>query len=201
MDADGLQAITATVARSRLLAGARVEVLDGSPQIRGLAYRLGWERQLPAVDGLESYAVEPGSGRDDDPATPGPLGCDEVRWPESAVTAPEAVIATDLSGTVIHWNREAHRLYGWSPTEVSGRSITELTVQPGDEALARHILATVRRHGAWEGGFEVRRRDLTSFQAHVRNTIIEDGLALQPALSAVPGACPTPTAQSRSRRP
>ena len=98
-----------------------------------------------------------------------------MRWPESAVIAPEAVIATDLSGIVIHWNREAHRLYGWSPAEVAGRSITELTVQPDDEALARHILATVRRHGAWEGGFEVRRRDQTSFQAHVRNTIIEDG--------------------------
>ena len=32
-----------------------------------------------------------------------------------------AVIATDLEGTVLYWNRVAEELYGWSASEIVGR--------------------------------------------------------------------------------
>jgi PAS domain S-box-containing protein len=44
----------------------------------------------------------------------------------------EAVIAADLSGRVIYWNRFAENLYGWKAKEALGRNILELT--PSDDS-------------------------------------------------------------------
>jgi anti-anti-sigma factor len=89
--------------------------------------------------------------------------------------APErAVIATDLSGVVTVWNAAAERLYGWSPDEVVGRPITDLTVGPDDLVIAEEIMEAVRREGSWQGEFEVRRRDGTRFTAHVRDLLFRD---------------------------
>ncbi|MBE2317452.1 PAS domain-containing protein [Solirubrobacter sp. CPCC 204708] len=148
-DAHGLEALTRVAVRAQL-AGATVEVVNACPQVRGLAYRLGWHEHLPGVgEGTD------GAGRP---------------------TTRSAVIATDLHGTVSYWNDAADRLYGWSAAEVLGRPITELTVHPTDESAAQTIMSTVRGHGAWEGRFSVRRRNATHFDARVRNTTIENGL-------------------------
>lgn len=85
-----------------------------------------------------------------------------------------AVIATDLAGTVTHWNDGAERLYGWSRAEVIGRPITALTVGPEDTQVAENIMDSVRRTGRWEGEFWVRRRDHSTFLAHVREAITAD---------------------------
>jgi steroid delta-isomerase-like uncharacterized protein len=85
-----------------------------------------------------------------------------------------AVIATDLAGTVSHWNHAAERLYGWSRAEALGRPITELTVGPDDSQVAENIMAAVRESGRWEGEFWVRRRDGTRFLAHVREALLTD---------------------------
>ena len=42
----------------------------------------------------------------------------------------EAVIATDLSGRVLYWNRFAETLYGWSAEEAVGRDVMELKAPP-----------------------------------------------------------------------
>ena len=39
----------------------------------------------------------------------------------------QAVIATDLNGTIIYWNSFAKQLYGWTPEEALGASILDLT--------------------------------------------------------------------------
>ena len=43
----------------------------------------------------------------------------------------QAIIATDLQGRIIYWNRAAEELYGWSIEEVMGRPIVEVT--PSEE--------------------------------------------------------------------
>jgi PAS domain S-box-containing protein len=43
----------------------------------------------------------------------------------------QAIIATDLQGRIIYWNRAAEELYGWSTEEVMGRPIVEVT--PSEE--------------------------------------------------------------------
>ena len=39
----------------------------------------------------------------------------------------QAVIVTDLDGTIVYWNRFAETLYGWSAPEVIGRNILDIT--------------------------------------------------------------------------
>ena len=86
-----------------------------------------------------------------------------------------AVIATDMHGTVTHWNEYAERLYGWSREETLGRSIMELTVGAGEEVeLFREIMERVRAGETWEGEFEVRRKDGSTFPAHVTDSLIRD---------------------------
>lgn len=86
----------------------------------------------------------------------------------------EAVIATDLAGTVKLWNAAAERLYGWRCAEVLGRPITEITVGPDDTEVAERIMASVRWIGSWEGEFWVTRHDGSRFLAYVRDVVVAD---------------------------
>jgi len=158
-DVAGLRAVM-LAARA---AGARIELQSASAQVRRLVDRLGWHAELSSFAGESGQPQESAvqeavrrelAGRDD-----------PERW---------AVIATDLVGCVTHWNHAAERLYGWSCSEALGRAITELTVGPEDQQLAREIMQTVQAAGVWEGEFEVRRRDGRTFLAHVRDIVITD---------------------------
>ena len=70
----------------------------------------------------------------------------------------EAVIATDLEGTIYYWNAAAERLYGWSAVEAIGRNVAELTV-PAEVAPSE---------------FSVRRRDGSTFVARVTDLPVFD---------------------------
>jgi len=85
-----------------------------------------------------------------------------------------AVIATDLAGTVIHWNAHAERLYAFSREETLGRDISELTVGPTEADLANEIMERLRRGETWEGEFTVRRKDGSTFPAYVIDSVIHD---------------------------
>ncbi len=39
----------------------------------------------------------------------------------------QAIIVTDLDGTITYWNRYAERLYGWLASEVVDRNILDIT--------------------------------------------------------------------------
>jgi PAS domain S-box-containing protein len=70
-----------------------------------------------------------------------------------------AVIATDLAGRIIHWNRHAEALYGWPGDDAVGRDVLEALVGPDDTVPATAILDEVRSGERWEGEFPARRRD------------------------------------------
>lgn len=86
----------------------------------------------------------------------------------------EAVIATDPHGQVVYWNRFAETLYGWAQGEAVGRSIVDLI--PTDEARpdAESIMARLRSGEPWSGEMQLRRRDGTSFVAHVSDAPVFD---------------------------
>src|SRR3990170_3718194 len=69
----------------------------------------------------------------------------------------QAVIATDLQGKIIYWNRAAEELYGWTTEEVMGRPIVEVT--PSEELLERaeEIMSELSAGRSWSGEFVVRR--------------------------------------------
>ena len=88
----------------------------------------------------------------------------------------QAVIATDLTGTVMFWNAGAERLYGWTAEEAAGQNIGALTVPTVSEEVAADIMAALRKGVPWSGGFPVRRKDGTVFPALVTDSgVYRDG--------------------------
>jgi PAS domain S-box-containing protein len=86
----------------------------------------------------------------------------------------QAIIATDLQGKIIYWNRAAKELYGWSTEEVMGRPIVEVT--PSEELLERaeDIMSELRAGRSWSGEFVVRRKDGSIFPAMVTDSPVYD---------------------------
>ncbi len=85
-----------------------------------------------------------------------------------------AVIATDMRGLITHWNEHAEKLYDWSSEEALGRNITDLTVGPEEAGIAEEIMRRVLAGETWEGEFEVRRKDGSTFPAHVTDSLVRD---------------------------
>ncbi|MEM9903715.1 MAG: PAS domain S-box protein [Cyanobacteria bacterium P01_D01_bin.44] len=86
----------------------------------------------------------------------------------------QAVIATDLTGQILYWNRYAETLYGWSAEEVMGRDIVEIIPTNTTRAQAAEIMESLRRGEQWAGEFLVRHKDGTTFPAWVIDSPIYD---------------------------
>jgi PAS domain S-box-containing protein len=86
----------------------------------------------------------------------------------------QAIIATDLQGRIIYWNRAAEELYGWSTEEVRGRPIMEVT--PSEELLERaeEIMSELRAGRSWSGEFVVQRKGGNTFPAMVTDSPVYD---------------------------
>ena len=56
---------------------------------------------------------------------------------------PDAIIAMSPDGRVLHWNRAAETIFGYTPEEAAGRTLTDLIVPPGhvEEELRQAIEA------------------------------------------------------------
>ena len=82
---------------------------------------------------------------------------------------PGAVVAVDLDHTVLHWNREAEQLYGWTAAEALGRSVRELMLSAAVDR-AQEVLASTRAGERWSGEFTTRRKDGSSLVVYVVNS-------------------------------
>src|SRR5277367_4223688 len=67
-----------------------------------------------------------------------------------------AVIVTDSSGNITHWNPSAEELYGWPSKEVLGRNVMEITVSAASEQEAREHMSALNNGKCWSGEFQVR---------------------------------------------
>lgn len=72
--------------------------------------------------------------------------------------ANDAIVVTDLGGTVVYWNAAAARLYGWSAEEAVGSPAEDL-LAPALPEPVEAIVAQLERRGGWEGVVEHRRKD------------------------------------------
>jgi PAS domain S-box-containing protein len=87
-----------------------------------------------------------------------------------------SVILTDLDLTVLSWNAGAERLYGWSAKEAIGRPASE-TILPPESLLPAEEGKTnlaLQPDGRFDGEYTVRRKDGSTFPAHVRSQLISD---------------------------
>ena len=97
----------------------------------------------------------------------------EIRFQARLLDAVEqAVIATDVDGTIIFWNSFAETLYGWPSAEALGANILELTPSPAMQQQGAEILELLKSGQSWTGEFEVQRRDGTFFPAMVTDSPI-----------------------------
>ena len=84
----------------------------------------------------------------------------------------QAVIATDLNGTITHWNRFAERLYGWPAGEAIGRNILDVTTALSSRPQAAEIMTRLQTGESWSGELLVRRQDGSTFPASVTDSPI-----------------------------
>ncbi|MCA1603596.1 MAG: PAS domain S-box protein, partial [Acidobacteria bacterium] len=100
---------------------------------------------------------------------------ESIRFQANLLDAVEqSVIATDLDGIVIYWNRFAQQLYGWTAEEALGRHIMELTVSEVTAEHALEIMSHLSQGESWTGEFDVQRGDGTTFPAQIINSPIND---------------------------
>ena len=97
----------------------------------------------------------------------------EIRFQANLLDAVEqAVIATDLTGTIIYWNSFAEKLYGWPAAEALGSNILEITPTKLLRNQAQEILSSLQKGESWSGEFIVQRRDGSEFPAMVTDSPI-----------------------------
>jgi diguanylate cyclase (GGDEF)-like protein/PAS domain S-box-containing protein len=71
----------------------------------------------------------------------------------------QSVVATDLEGKVLYWNRAAQEIYGWSSEEALGRSLRDLTVCEESLEKVEEVGSVLRAGRAWSGETLLRRKD------------------------------------------
>ncbi|MBN1819571.1 MAG: PAS domain-containing sensor histidine kinase [Prolixibacteraceae bacterium] len=82
----------------------------------------------------------------------------------------QAVIATNLQGKVIYWNKAAEKIYGWTSAEAIGQNIIHLTPARQSKKKANDIMRKLSEGKKWAGEFFVKRKDGSSFPAFVTDT-------------------------------
>ncbi len=89
----------------------------------------------------------------------------------------EAVIATQLDGTVLYWNEAAEQLYGWSAGEVLGRTVDQITPADVSRSQAEEIMARLQEGRSWSGEFLVKDKTGREFPVMVTDSpfLDEDG--------------------------
>ena len=79
---------------------------------------------------------------------------------------PGAIVAWDVDGTVLAWNANAERLYGWTSGNVLGRHIGELLILPAELDAAYEIALGVEAGEIWTGDLTIVRADATPVRIH-----------------------------------
>ncbi|MGH2844890.1 MAG: ATP-binding protein, partial [Thermoleophilaceae bacterium] len=97
-----------------------------------------------------------------------------------------AVVATDLDGTITHWNRGASELLGWWPEDTCGLPIVELPLLgPRARAGMPDVLRRLGRGDSWDQELRLSRRDGSRFHAHVSASPVRDETGAMLGLVAV----------------
>lgn len=86
----------------------------------------------------------------------------------------EAVITTDKSGIVTHWNKAAEKMYGWKRLEAIGKNILTLTPTNQSKEEAEEIMNKLSNGHSWSGEFLVKGKDGREFPAQVTDSPILD---------------------------
>lgn len=99
----------------------------------------------------------------------------EIHFQAGLLSAVEqAIIATDLQGIIIYWNRFAETLYGWLADEVKQKNIVDLISPVTSLKYATEIMSQLKQGKSWTGEFIVQHKNGTTFPALVTDSPIYD---------------------------
>jgi PAS domain S-box-containing protein len=94
---------------------------------------------------------------------------EEVRFQTRLLDAVgESVVATDLEGRLLYWNRAAQEASGWSAEEALGRRVTEVTPVFQVDADIAELRESVLTGESWSGEFRITRKDGSAYPALVK---------------------------------
>jgi PAS domain S-box-containing protein len=86
----------------------------------------------------------------------------------------QAIIAVDLKGIVLFWNRYAEQMYGWSAREAVGKSLRSMLTPADSVGRAEAIMNRLRTGASWSGEFIVHDKAGHEFVVEVTNSPIFD---------------------------
>jgi PAS domain S-box-containing protein len=96
-----------------------------------------------------------------------------IRYQASLLDAvDQSVVATDMQGHVVFWNRFAEELFGWRSEEVLGKLVQEVTPATFSKGQAEALMEKLARGETWRGEFFVQRKDGSVFPAFVTDSPI-----------------------------
>jgi len=86
----------------------------------------------------------------------------------------QAVIATDVKGIILYWNRFAEILYGWNASEVTGRNIADVLMPAAQRAYGHEVISKWPDGGGAPSEWVLQRRDGTPVMVVANRTPILD---------------------------
>jgi PAS domain S-box-containing protein len=163
------------------------------------------EREYLRCDGTRFWALFTGVRMDGQTAVAFLLDVTQRKRAEEALrfqarlldAVEQAVIATDLEGTITYWNQFAGQLYGWSAEDVIGRNILDVTPAGGSRGDAAGLMAQLRTGQSWSGEMTVQRKDGSTFTAWVTDSPIYDSTG---ALVGIVGVSSDITARKQTEQ-
>jgi two-component system, cell cycle sensor histidine kinase and response regulator CckA len=88
--------------------------------------------------------------------------------------ARDAIIAFDMDGEVVYWNKSAERLTGWSAEEMMGEKARDELYNPSKQETLRECRETVLAEGEWTGELRQQTKDGDELIVESRWTLVRD---------------------------
>ncbi|WP_427159807.1 PAS domain S-box protein [Aliinostoc sp. HNIBRCY26] len=86
----------------------------------------------------------------------------------------DAIFVQDLNSHILYWNQGAERVYGWSASEVLGKSNQDLLYPEHSLPLYQTALKTVIATGTWQGEFQKITKSQQEIIVESRWTLVQD---------------------------
>ena len=91
--------------------------------------------------------------------------------------ARDAILAYDMDGQIVYWNKGAERLTGWSKDEIMGEMAHACLYDPEQRDKLRRCHETMMEEGEWTGELRMRTKDEDEDERTVESrwTLVRDG--------------------------
>jgi PAS domain S-box-containing protein len=86
----------------------------------------------------------------------------------------QAIIVTDINGTVTYWNNHATTVYGWLREEVLGKNIMDFIATDLSYTEGMAIMEELKYGRSWSGEYMVKHKDEHTFKVYVHDSPLYD---------------------------